>query len=125
MSTEHRAVSDKVEKLVMRTFVRAWVAGKPDFKRNGRGIGFCVVNVVGEAAGAASGPPQVSLYIRDGGDGLRVDEAVRCGLGLNDGDLIEAVGNIGCKRPGAEHQEVIVTERVKLRQRAAGEAGAA
>jgi hypothetical protein len=105
---------------VKRTSIRARIAREPEFVRTIRGIGICRLMVIGEA-GPASSPPQAFLYIRDGGP-LRVDEAVRCGLGLHEGDLIEAVGKVGAMRRKARHQEVIVTERVKLRQRAAGAA---
>lgn len=106
----------------MRTFVRGRVARAPEFARSVNGVGVCRLLVVGRAAGPASNPPRVSLYIRDGGRGLRSDEAVRCGLGLHPGDLIEAVGDIGPERPTARRQEVLVSESVKLRQRA-GTAG--
>lgn len=110
---------------VMRTFVRGRVGKLPEFERSLDGVGVCRLLVVGAAAGPASSPPRVSLYIRDGGPGLRSDEAVRCGLGLHPGDLIETVGDVGPERSKARRQEVLVSERVKLRERAQGETEAA
>lgn len=104
---------------VMRIFVRGRLGRAPEFARTVDGVGICRLLVIGRAAGPASSPPRVSLYIRDGGAGLRADEAVRCGLGLHEGDLIEAVGDIGPERPKAPRQEVLVSERVKLRERGA------
>jgi hypothetical protein len=103
---------------VMRTFVRGRLGRAPEFARSVDGVGVCRLLVIGQAAGPASSPPRVSLYVRDGAPGLRDDEAVRCGMGLCAGDLIEAVGDIGPERRKARRQEVLVSERVKLRGRA-------
>jgi hypothetical protein len=104
---------------VMRAFVRGRLGQAPEFARSVDGVGVCRLLVVGQAAGPASSPPRVSLYIRDGAPELRDDEAMRCSCGLNPGDLIEAVGNIGPERRKARRQEVLVSEQVKLRERAA------
>ena len=125
MSAKREEASKARAGEVMRTFVRGRLGGAPEFVRTVDGVGICRLLVVGRAAGPVSSPPRVSLYIRDGGPGLRSDEAVRCGLGLKPGDLIEAVGDLGPERPGARRQEVLVSDRVKLRERTAGEAGAA
>lgn len=125
MSAKRDEASKERAGEVMRTFVRGRLGRAPEFERSLDGVGVCRLLVVGAAAGPASSPPRVSLYIRDGGPGLRGDEAVRCGLGLHPGDLIEAVGDIGPERGKARRQEVLVSERVKLRERAASEAGAA
>jgi hypothetical protein len=97
---------------VIRTFARGWLAKAPEFKRSDTGVAVCRLLVVGEAAGPASSPPKVSLY-------LRGTEAVRCAFGLSVGDLIEGVGILGPERERVPHQEVLVDERVKLRARAA------
>jgi len=112
------------QKIVMRTFVRARIASKPEFRRTSGGVALCIIPVIGEA-GPASRPPRISLHIWDGG-GLRPDEAKRCAFNLHPGDVIQAVGRVGGERPKARHQEVVVDEPVKLRERAAAEtAGAA
>jgi hypothetical protein len=98
---------------VMRTFVRGRLGIKPEWKRtHGEdGTMVCTLLVVGKAAGPASRPPKVLLY-------LKGPEAERCAFGLQAGDLIEAAGDIGPERPKAKLQEVLVSERVKLRARA-------
>jgi hypothetical protein len=117
MSTKRDEAASGEAVKVMRTFVRGHLGQAPEFVRSVDGVGVCRLLVIGKAAGLASSPPRVSLYISDGGPGLRSDEAVRCGLGLHSGDLIEAVGDIGPERPTARRQEVLVSERVKLRAR--------
>jgi hypothetical protein len=103
---------------VMRTFVRAPLACGPEFVRTGAGVGICRLRVVGEPAGPVSAPPRVVLYVGDGQDGIRPGEARRCRDGLREGDLIEAVGDIGPERETAHSQEIIVSEPVRLRARA-------
>ncbi len=107
------AVPTEAAEAILWTFVQGRVS-KRDFRETDEGVGVCRLIVVGEAAGPASKPPRVSLYIRDGGD-LRPDEARRCAFNLNVGDLIQAVGNVGAERDTALHQEIIVTERVRRR----------
>ncbi len=104
---------------VMRTFVRGRLGKAPEFARTyGEGATvICRLLVLGRAAGPASRPPKVALYLKGA-------EAQRCAFGLRPGDLIEAVGNIGPERPKARHQEVLVEDRVKLRARPGGSAGA-
>jgi hypothetical protein len=102
---------------VMRTFVRAWLACAPEYGRTGEGVGVCRLRVVGEPAGPVSSPPRVVLYIGDGVEGVRPGEARRCADGLREGDLIEAVGDIGPERRTAHSQEIIVSAPVKLRGR--------
>jgi hypothetical protein len=99
-------------KPVIRTFARGWLTETPEFRRSDEGVAVCRLVVAGEAAGPASNPPKVSLYIRG-------TEAVRCALGLQQGDLVEGVGVVGPERKRAPRQEVLVDERVKLRARAA------
>jgi len=62
-------------------------------------------------------PLRVTPYIGTGG-GLRAGEARRCRDGLAEGDLIEAVGDIGPERRTARSQEIIVSRPVKLWERA-------
>jgi hypothetical protein len=119
MEAKRNQASNGTAEEAMRTFVRGRLGRAPEFARSVDGVGVCRLLVVGRAAGPASSPPRVSLYVKDGAPGLRDDEAVRCGCGLNRGDLIEAVGDIGPERPKARRQEVLVSERVKLRERAA------
>lgn len=111
-----RGQAQESRRPVIRAFARGWVARKPEFARSMEGVAFCRLLVVGEA-GPASAPPRVSLYVRGG-------EAERCAAGLREGDLIEAVGDIGPERPRARRQEVVVSERVKLWARATSGAGA-
>ena len=118
------APNGKAEEL-MRTFVRGRLGRAPEFTQTVDGVGICRLLVVGKAAGPASSPPRIALYVRDGGPGLESNEAERCHLGLREGDLIEAVGNVGPERRKARRQEVLVSERVRLRERAASSAGAA
>jgi hypothetical protein len=122
MTTKRDEVSSGKADELMRTFVRGRLGRAPEYTQTVEGVGICRLLVVGKAAGPASSPPRISLYIRDGGLGLRSDEAERCHLGLRQGDLIEAVGDVGGERHKARHQEVLVNERVKLRERAAGAA---
>lgn len=106
---------------VMRSFVRGTLAQKPEYVPLMGGGEVCRMLVLGEAPGPATSPPQVSLYIHSGEagpQGLRPDEARRCAFGLRPGDMIQAVGDIGPERSRARRQEVLVTERVKLCQRA-------
>ena len=119
---------EKAQMAVMRTFVRGRLAGKPEYARTSDGGEVCRLIVIGEAAGPASSPPRASLYIRNGdgaSEGLRADEARRCAFGLNPGDLIQAVGDLGPERARALRQEVLVSEPVRLRARAVETAGVA
>ena len=102
---------------VMRTFVRGRLGRAPEFARTvgEEQTAICRMLVLGRAAGPASSPPKVSLYLKGA-------EAKRCALGLRAGDLIEAVGNIGPERAQAHHQEVLVDKQVKLLARAGGSA---
>jgi hypothetical protein len=108
---------------VLRTFARAPICGISRWKELDEGIGVCRITVIGEAPGPASNPPRVSFYVKDGGypeDGhpLRGDEARRCAAALHVGDVVELIGNVGPERDAAERQEVVVTEPVKLKERA-------
>jgi len=96
---------------VIRTFARGWLAKAPEFRHSEEGVAVCRLLVIGEAAGPASKPPRVSLYVRGA-------EAERCAFGLHEGDLIEGVGVLGPERRHPTRQEVLVDERVKLRARA-------
>ncbi len=113
--SQHRSAPTEAEapEAVMRTFVRGRIT-KREYRRSAEGVGVCRLIVVGTPAGPASKPPRVSLYIRDGGD-LRADEAHRCAFNLKDGDMIQAVGDVGAERASAAHQEIVVTEQVRRR----------
>jgi hypothetical protein len=104
---------------VMRTFVRARLACPPEFARTSGGVGVCRLRVVGEPAGPVGSPPRVVLYVGDGEEGIEPGHARRCAEGLHEGDLIEAVGDIGPERETAHSQEIIISEPVKLRRRVA------
>jgi hypothetical protein len=106
------AASGKQHNEVMRVFVRGRLAQKPEFAQTMDGVAICRLLVLGKAAGPASSPPRVSLYLHGA-------EAKRCAFGLNEGDLIEGIGDLGPERRKARRQEVVVSERVKLRERAA------
>jgi hypothetical protein len=109
---QNRAQAANGHRPVIRTFARGWLARPPEFAHSDEGVAVCRLLVIGEAAGPASRPPRVSLYLR----GI---EAERCAYGLREGDLIEGVGVLGPERKRALRQEVLVDERVKLRARAA------
>jgi hypothetical protein len=107
---------------VLRSFIRGTLAKKPEFATTLGGAEVCRLVVTGEAAGPASKPPRVTLYIGNGEGSpgaLLADEPRRCARGLRVGDVIQAVGNIGPERSRAAHQEVLVTKPVLLRARAA------
>jgi hypothetical protein len=120
MATSSGAAEMMSGEEVMRTFVRGRLAKAPEFARTlgEEATTVCRLLVIGKARGPASRPPKVSLYLKGA-------EAERCAFGLNRGDLIEAAGDIGPERAKAGHQEVLVSDRVKLRARAGGSAGAA
>ena len=108
---------------VMRTFALAPICGISRWKELDEGIGVCRITVIGQAPGPASNPPRVTFYVKDGGfpeDGhpLRGDEARRCAAALHVGDVVELIGNVGPERDTAGRQEVVVTEPVKLKERA-------
>lgn len=127
MAAQHDRAEENGGEAVMRSFVRGTLAQKPEYARTTEGGEVCRLVVIGEA-GPAGKPPRVSLYIRNGAaraEGLRPDEAHRCAFGLRVGDVIQAVGDIGPERRTARRQEVIVSEPVRLRARAAEAAGAA
>jgi hypothetical protein len=114
--------------MALRSLVCGVLAKKPEFARSEEGGEVCRLTLIGKAAGPASKPPRVSLYIRNGEgapEGLRPDEARRCGFRLRAGDVIEAAGVIGPERERARRQEIVVDRRVRLRARAAEAAGAA
>lgn len=95
---------------------RGWLTKAPEFKRSDGGVAVCRLLVVGKAAGPASKPPSVNIY-------LQGTEAVRCGLGLHEGDLIQGVGVLGPERKRAPRRELVVKdERVILRARPAATA---
>jgi hypothetical protein len=107
---QDRAEATNGHEAVMRTFARGWLAKPPEFAHSDEEVAVCRLLVIGQAAGPASSPPRVSLY-------LRGTEAERCAYGLREGDLIEAVGVVGPERKRAPRQEVLVDGRVKLRAR--------
>ena len=80
------------------------------------GVTVCRMVVVKRAAGPASSPALVGLYLKGA-------LARRCGGGLHEGDLIEAVGQLasrsGIARP--KYPEVVVLDapdQVRLYERA-------
>jgi hypothetical protein len=82
------------------------------------GVTVCRLIVVKRAAGPASSPTRVGLYLKGA-------LAKRCRGGLHDGDLIEAVGELGNRRPASTarpgYPEVVVADQpdaVKLYARA-------
>jgi hypothetical protein len=80
------------------------------------GVTVCRLVVVKRAAGPASSPARVGLY-------LRGELAKRCGGKLHEGDLIEAFGELGNRRGKAQprYPEVLVADdpsSVKLYARA-------
>jgi hypothetical protein len=80
------------------------------------GVTVCRLVVVKRAAGPASSPARVGLY-------LRGELAKRCGGKLHEGDLIEAFGELGNRRGKARprYPEVVVADdpgNVKLYARA-------
>jgi hypothetical protein len=91
---------------------------EPEAKSTLDGVTVCRLVVVKRAAGPASSPARVGLY-------LKGELAKRCGRGLHEGDLIEAFGELG-NRPRASkarprYPEVVVADapdRVKLYERA-------
>jgi hypothetical protein len=108
---------------VLRTFARAPISAISRWRELEDGIGVCRISVIGDPPGPASNPPRITFYVKDGGypeDGhpLRPDEARRCAESLRVGDWVELIGNVGPERDSAERQEVIVTEPVKLKERA-------
>lgn len=108
---------------VLRTFALAPICGISRWKELDEGVGVCRITVIGNPPGPASNPPRITFYVKDGGfpeDGhpLRADEARRCAAALHVGDVVELIGNVGPERSTAERQEVVVTEPVKLKERA-------
>lgn len=112
MAAQDAADTTNGHTAMMRTFARGWLAKQPEFAHSDEGVAVCRLLVIGEAAGPASQPPRVSLY-------LRGVEAERCAYGLRQGDFIEGVGVLGPERKRAPRQEILVDKRVKLRARAA------
>jgi hypothetical protein len=112
MAAQNGAGRTNGQTAVIRTFARGRLAKPPEFAYSDENVAVCRLLVIGEAAGPASQPPRVSLY-------LRGSEAERCAHGLRQGDLIEGVGILGPERKRAPRQEVLVDQRVKLRERAA------
>jgi hypothetical protein len=112
MAAQNGAGRTNEHSAVIRTFARGWLAKPPEFAHSDEGVAVCRLLVIGEAAGPASQPPRVSLY-------LRGVEAERCAYRLRQGDLIEGIGVLGPERKRAPRQEILVDKRVKLRKRAA------
>jgi hypothetical protein len=120
--TENKQAQSRMVDPVLRTFARAPISSISRWTELEDGIGFCRISVIGEAPGPASNPPRVTFYVMDGGDPgqgdpLRPDEAKRCAANLKAGDWVELIGKVGPERDRADHQEVIVTEPVKLKER--------
>jgi hypothetical protein len=108
---------------VLQTFALAPISSITGSAELDDGVGVCRITVIADPPGPASNPPRTTFYVKDGGfpeDGhpLRPDEARRCAAGLNVGDWVELIGNVGPERYTAVRQEVIVTEPVKLKERA-------
>jgi hypothetical protein len=130
MTTNARPADDHKDRDPgIQTRVIAWVTMKEH--ESHRKVGeVCRLTVVGPETGLANRRPCLHLYIGNGhpetadrrrgeagGDPLRPDEASRCWSGLREGDLIEAVGDLGPRREKARRHEVIVRQRVILRAR--------
>jgi hypothetical protein len=105
---------------VLRTFAVAPICRISRWRRlsDGSGRGCCRITVLGDAPGPASSPAKVTFYVLDGGfpdQGypLADNEARRCADGLEVGDRVELIGNVGPERASAERQEVLVTQEVK------------
>ncbi|HVX32144.1 MAG TPA: hypothetical protein VHA80_03305 [Solirubrobacterales bacterium] len=108
---------------VLRTFALAPICGISRWRELDDGIGVCRITVIGNPPGPASSPPKITFYVKDGGypeagRPLRADEAKRCAAALHVGDVVELIGDVGPERDRARRQEVVVTEPVKLKERA-------
>jgi hypothetical protein len=82
------------------------------------GVPVCRLVVVKKAAGPASNPVRVGLYVKG-------ELAKRCRSGLHEGDLIKAHGELAARRAGSKarpgYPEVLVPDvfdGVRLRERA-------
>ncbi|HEY2333630.1 MAG TPA: hypothetical protein VGH58_01310 [Solirubrobacterales bacterium] len=90
---------------------------EPEASTTTSGVTICRLVVVKRAAGPASSPARVGLY-------LKGELAKRCRGGLHEGDLIEAFGELGNRRGGKarpRYPEVVVADApdsVKLFERA-------
>lgn len=91
---------------------------EPEMSTRADGVAVCRLVVVKRAAGPASSPARVGLYMTG-------ELARRCKAGLREGYLIEAFGELGTRRQGSKaepkYPEVVVEDapgNVKLKQRA-------
>ena len=82
----------------------------PEVARTLAGVTVCRLVVVKKAAGPASSPVRVGLYVKG-------ELAKRCGR-LGEGDLIAAFGELGSQRRAAVKYPELLTEDVKLYERA-------
>jgi len=91
---------------------------EPEISMRADGMAVCRLVVVKRAAGPASSPARVGLYMTG-------ELARRCKRGLHEGYLIEAFGELAARRGGSKaepkYPEVVVEDafdNVKLKQRA-------
>lgn len=91
---------------------------EPEVTRTAGGVTVCRLVVVKRAAGPASSPTRVGLYMTG-------ELAKRCKKGLHEGYLIEAFGQLGNRRRSSKaepkYPEVVVGDAfngVKLKDRA-------
>jgi hypothetical protein len=81
-----------------------------EIARTAAGTEVCRLVVTQRAAGPASSPVQIGLYVKG-------ELAKRCCRGLGEGDLIEAFGQLGRMRSKAKRPELVGTD-VKLWEKA-------
>jgi single-stranded DNA-binding protein len=106
----------KVKSEAMECRIVGRLGREPEAATTLGGVAVCRLVVVKRAAGPASSPARVGLY-------LKGELAKRCGAKLHEGDLVEALGELGNRRGKARprYPEVLVEDapdNVKLYERA-------
>jgi hypothetical protein len=84
----------------------------PEVASTTSGVAVCRLVVVKKAAGPASSPVRIGLYVKG-------ELAKRCGR-LGEGDLIAALGELGGQRRAAVRYPELLAQDVKLYERAGG-----